>query len=190
MLQEVMLKKLKSGGSASDVHTETDRQECLQLLAQFLRFLQAWSTVGSDEIKSLEWFLVEIWWFRLDHFNSHDTQGPDIDLGTILLLLDNLGSHPVRSTHHGSTLRFRLGELGAESKIGCIELESISAVGYIVLTDFDITTGVKKNIVGLDITVNDGLIVQMLQSTASLVVVSVNHSSWTVNLTSRQIVEI
>jgi hypothetical protein len=36
------------------------------------------------------------------------------------------------------------------------------------LTDLDVTTSIKKNVVTLDITVDDGLVVQVLKPTASL----------------------
>jgi len=113
-----MLKEFGGGSSASDIDAETDRQECLQLLAQFLGLLQAWRTVGGDQVQGLQGLLVEVRWFGLDHLNSHDTQGPDVNLRAILLLLDDLGSHPVRGTDHSGTLGLGLGELSAETKVG------------------------------------------------------------------------
>lgn len=122
VLQEVVLEKLFGGGSASDIDAETDRQECLQLLAQFLGLLQAWSTVGSDQVQGLQGLLVEVRGLGLDHLNCHDAKGPDVNLRAILLLLDDLGSHPVRCTDHGGTLGLTFGELGTETEIGCDRL--------------------------------------------------------------------
>jgi len=113
-----MLKEFGGGSSAADVNTETDGQESLQLLAQLLGLLQAGGAVGSDEVQGLERFLVEIRGLGLDHLNGHDAQGPDVDLRAVLLLLDDFGSHPVRSANHRSTLRLGLSELSTEAKIG------------------------------------------------------------------------
>jgi hypothetical protein len=61
-----------------------------------------------------------------------------------------------------------------------------------MLTDLDIATGIKKNVVTLDITVDNILCVQVFQATASLSNVNSHEGqeSWFVCLTSRQIVEI
>ncbi len=124
MLQEIMLKKLNCGSSAPDVDTETNRQECLQLFAQLLRFLQAWRTISGNEIKRFQGFLVEIWGFGLDHFDSHNTKRPNVNLRAVFLLLDNFRSHPIRRSNHRGTFRLGFGELGAETKIGCVLLAS------------------------------------------------------------------
>jgi hypothetical protein len=58
-------------------------------------------------------------------------------------LLDYLGSHPVRSTNHGGTLALGLGQLGAETEI----------------SDLDVADAVEKDVVTLDITVDDVLAV-------------------------------
>ena len=118
MLQEVMLKEFKGRGSASNVDAKTDGQKGLQLLAELLGLLEAWSTVGCDQVECLERLLVEVGRLRLNHLDRHDTEGPDINLGAILLLLHNLRGHPVGGANHGSTLRFVRGELSAKSEIG------------------------------------------------------------------------
>jgi hypothetical protein len=118
VLQEVMLKKFGGRGSASDVDAEANGQESLQLLAQLLRLFEARCTVCGDQVQGLQRLLVEVGRLGLDHFNCHDAQGPDINLRAILLLLDDLGSHPVRGTDHGGALRLGLGELSAETEVG------------------------------------------------------------------------
>jgi hypothetical protein len=112
-----MLEKFIRTCSATDVNAETDRQERLKLLAKFLRLLQSRCTVGSNEVESLERFLIEVGWLRLDHLNGHDTKRPDINLWTIFFLLNDFRSHPVRSSDHGGTLGFTLSKFGTESKI-------------------------------------------------------------------------
>jgi len=152
MLQEIVLQEFSSRGSASDVDTETNRQESLEFLAEFLRVLEAWSTVRSDQVECLEGFLIQIRWLGFDHLNRHNTQRPDVDLRAVLLLFDHFRSHPVWSTNHGCTLGLRLGELRAETEIG----------------NFDISPGIKKNVIGFDITMDDILCVQVLKSLAGL----------------------
>lgn len=120
-LEELMRQQLVGRGTATDVNAQAHTQESLEFLAQLLGLLEARRAVGRDEVQGLEGLLVQIWWFGLDHLNRHDAQGPAVHFRTILLLLDNLGSHPVRSANHGSTLALCLGELGTEAEISCAE---------------------------------------------------------------------
>ncbi len=155
-LEEVVLEEFLSTGSATDVDTKADGQEGLEVLAEALWVLQAWSSVGGDQVECLEWLLVKVWRLGLNHLNSHDTQGPNVDLWSILLLLDNLRSHPVRCTDHGGTLGFRLGELGTETEVG----------------NLDMSTRIEKDVIRLDITMDNTLLMQVIQSTAGLKKVS------------------
>ena len=150
--QELVSSKLLCSGSALDINTQADTQECLELLGQLLWLLEAWGSVCGDEVEGLQWLFVEVWWLGLDHLDGHDTQGPDIDLGTVFLLLDDFWSHPVRSTYHGGTLVAGVGQLGTETKIG----------------NLDIATGREKNVVGLDVTVNNLLRVEVDETLADL----------------------
>lgn len=117
VLQEVVPAKLFRGRTALDVDAQAHAQERLQLLGQLLGLLKSGSAVGCDQVESLEGLFVQVWWLGLDHFDCHDAEGPDVDLGAVLLLLDDFGCHPVRRTDHGGTLRALLGELGAETEI-------------------------------------------------------------------------
>lgn len=124
--QENVSQQFSRIGSAPDIYTKTDAQKRLQLLTQLVRILQSRCSVGGNEVESFKWFFVEIWRFRLDHLDGHDTKRPDIDFGTILLLFDDFGRHPVGSANHGGTLRFGLGEFGTEAKVSWVELVCIS----------------------------------------------------------------
>lgn len=128
MLQKIVLEKLVGRSPALDIHAQTDGQESFQLFTELLWLLEAGCAIGSNEIKSFERLFVQVGWLGLDHLNCHDTQGPDINLGTVLFLLDDFGSHPVRRANHSGSLRFGLCEFGAEAKIGlCLVSSSYSA---------------------------------------------------------------
>jgi hypothetical protein len=116
-LQEVMANQLARASSRLDINAKAHRQESLELLGQLVRLLETRRTVRSDKVKSFEGLLVQVRRFRLDHLDSHDTQRPDVNLVAILLLLDDLGRHPVRCSDHGCALGALFGELGAETKI-------------------------------------------------------------------------
>lgn len=147
-----MSQQLVSSSTASNIYAKTNAQEGLELLAQLLGLLQARCTVGGNQVESLEGLLIEIWGLGLDHLNSHNTQRPAVNLGSILLLLDHLGRHPVGCTDHGGTLALRLSQLGTEAKV----------------SDLDMSDTVKQDVVTLNITVNDVLAMKMGQSLASL----------------------
>lgn len=117
-LQEVVREEFSRSGSALHIHAEANGQKGLEVLAQFIGFLQSRSTVGCDEIESFEWFFIQIWRFGLDHFDGHDAQRPDVNLWSILFLLHNFRCHPVRGSNHGGTLALLLCELGTEPEVG------------------------------------------------------------------------
>jgi hypothetical protein len=117
MSEEIVLEEFVGRGSAPNIDAETDRQESLQLLAELLWLLETRCTISSNQVQCLQWFLVEVGWLRLDHFDGHDTQRPNVDLGAILLLLDDFRSHPVRCTDHSGALGLGFSELGTETKI-------------------------------------------------------------------------
>lgn len=99
-----MRKQFVSSGTAAHVDAQANAQEGLELLAKLLRLLQSWGAVGGNEIQRLQRLLVEVRWLRLDHLDRHDTERPAVDLGTILLLLDDFRGHPVWCADHGGTL--------------------------------------------------------------------------------------
>jgi hypothetical protein len=138
-----VFEQLICAGSAPNVDAETDGKESLQLFAKFFRFLQPGRAIRGDEIERLEWFLIEVWGLGFDHLNCHDSKRPDINFRTVLLLLDDLRCHPVRRTNHSGTLRFGFCKLCTESEISCNMLVGDCWEGTILLTDFDISSGVQ-----------------------------------------------
>lgn len=154
-----MSEKLVGRSTATDVNAETDTQEGLEFLAQLLGLLQAGGAIGGNKVQRFQGLLVQVRRLGLDHLNSHDTQRPTVNLGTVLLLLDNLGCHPVRGTHHGGTLALGLGKLGTKAKV----------------SDFDVADTVEENVVTLNITVNDVLAMQVGQPLASLQTISISE---------------
>lgn len=117
MLQKLMSSKFFRCCSRLDVYAQTDTQECLQFFAQLLGLFQSRRAVCRNEIQRFQRLFVQVRRLRLNHLNRHDAKRPDIDFGAILLLLDDLGSHPIWRADHGSTLRSLFRELGAEAKI-------------------------------------------------------------------------
>jgi hypothetical protein len=117
-LEEVVAHELGCAGSRLDVDAQADGQEGLELFGELVGLLEAGCAVGRDEVQCLQRLLVQVRWLGFDHFNRHDTKGPDIDLVAVFFLLDNLGRHPVRCADHSSTLGSLLCKLGAESEIG------------------------------------------------------------------------
>ena len=111
------LQQLARVGSTSDVDAETHAQETLELLTQRLWFLQRRRAIGCNQVQRLERFFVQIRRLVFNHLDRHDTERPNIDFGTVFLLLDDLGRHPVGCTHHSCSLRLLIGELGAETEI-------------------------------------------------------------------------
>lgn len=149
-----MGEELVGGSAAVNIDAEADAQESLELLAELLGLLETRGSVGGNKVEGLEGLFVQVGGLRLDHFDGHNAQRPAVNLRAILLLLDHLGCHPVRGADHGSALVLVLGELGAEAEI----------------SDLDVANTVEENVVTLDITVDDALVVQVGQTLASLLV--------------------
>lgn len=138
MLQKLMLAQLLGRRARLDVHAQAHAQETLELLAQLLRLLEARRAVRRNEVERLERLLVEVRRLRLDHFNRHDAQGPDVHFVAVLLLLYDFRCHPVRCADHGGALVALLRELGAEAEIG----------------DFDGAARGEEHVVGFDVAVD------------------------------------
>lgn len=153
MLQKLMLAELLGGGATLDIDTEADAQERLELLGQLLGLLEARGAVGGDQVQSLEGLLVEVRRLGLDHFDRHDAEGPDVDFAAVLLLLDDLGRHPVGRADHGGAFGALLGEFGAEAEVG----------------DFDCASRGEEDVVGFDVAVDDVLAVEVDEAFAGLV---------------------
>lgn len=151
-LQEFVGEELISGSAALDIDAKAYAQERLEFLAELLGLFETGGSVGSNKIEGLQGLFVQVGGFRLNHFNGHDAQRPAVDLRAILLLLDHLGCHPVGSANHRGALVLVFGQLGTEAEIG----------------DLDVANTVEENVVTLDITVDDALVVQMGQTPASL----------------------
>lgn len=117
-LEEVVAHELGCAGARLDVDAQADGEEGLELLGQLVGLLEAWGAVCGDEIECLQGLFVEVWRLGFDHFDGHDAQRPDVDLIAVLLLLDDLGCHPVRCADHGCTLGSLFSKLCAESEIG------------------------------------------------------------------------
>ena len=122
MLQEVVPTELLSGGAALNIDAKTDTQESLELLGKALGLLKSACAVGCDEVESLLGFLVKVWRLGFDQFDGHNAERPNVDLRTVFLLLDDFGCHPVGRTNHGGALGALLGELGAETEIGDLDV--------------------------------------------------------------------
>jgi len=152
MPQELMNSELLSSSTTLDVDAETDTQESLEFLRQLLRFLESRGTIGGDQVERLQRLFVQVRRFTFDHFDCHDAEGPDVDFRAVFFLLDDLRRHPVGCTDHGGTLGTLLCQLGAEAKIG----------------NLDISSGREKDVVGLDVSMDDVLRVEVDESLASL----------------------
>lgn len=154
--QKLMLDQLLRTRSTPDIHTKTHAQKSLQILTQLLRVLKSRRSIRRNQIQRLKWLLIKIRRLSLNHLNSHDSQGPDIDLWAVFFLLDDFRRHPVGCSDHSCALGFRFGELGAEAEVG----------------DFDVAAGVEENVVGFDIAVDNVLLVEVVKAEAGLGIVS------------------
>ena len=69
-----MRQKLLRRSPTANIHAKTHAEKRLEFLAQLLGLLETRRAIGGNEIQSLERLLVEIWRFRLDHFDCHNPQ--------------------------------------------------------------------------------------------------------------------
>jgi hypothetical protein len=118
-LEEVVAHKLGRTGTALNVDTETDGKESFEFLGQLVGLLEAGCAVCGDKVEGFQGLFVKVWRLGLNHFDGHDTQGPDVDLVAVLFLLNDFGCHPVGCADHSCALGSLFGELGTETEIGC-----------------------------------------------------------------------
>lgn len=62
---------------------------------------------------------IEVWGLSFHHFNSHNTERPNIYFGAISFPCDHFRCHPVWSPNHGAALALLWGDLSTETKVGC-----------------------------------------------------------------------
>jgi hypothetical protein len=77
-----------------------------------------------------------------------DTQGPDVRLEAVPILLDDFGGHPEWRTNECVALRLDVGQLGRNAKVGQLDFASLR----------------KQDIGGLDISMDLALLVQVLDA--------------------------
>jgi hypothetical protein len=138
------------------VNLERKSEEVSEYRRQCVLLLDCWCSVCRNEPQRAERALVEVRGLSFNHFNGHDTKRPDVDLAAILLSGYDLWCHPVGGADHGRSLVVVLVDLRAESEISCIMLE-----GWVIdkdsLTEFDVAFKREKNVIRLDISVDDAL---------------------------------
>jgi len=61
------LQQLSSSSSTLHVDTQANAEEALEFRTQLVGLLERGSSVGGDEVESLERFLIEVGRFVLDH---------------------------------------------------------------------------------------------------------------------------
>eukprot|EP00047_Mylnosiga_fluctuans_P001701 m.221524 g.221524 ORF g.221524 m.221524 type:complete len:498 (+) comp10604_c0_seq1:1523-3016(+) len=152
LAQEGVLQELGCARAAVDVHLQALVQEILEDVGKILRVLQLGRAVGGNQIQRAEGILVEVRRLALDHLDRHDAQRPDVDLRAVLLPRDDLGGHPVRRAHHGGPLRRLRRQLRAEPEVG----------------ELDIARHAKKDVITLDIAVDDRVRMQELEGLQAL----------------------
>lgn len=68
---------------------------------------------------------VTQWGFAVGQLHSCDTQRPDIGLEAVAVLLNHLWGHPERCSDKSVSLRFDVGQLGRNSKIGELDFAGL-----------------------------------------------------------------
>ena len=79
----------------------------------------------------------------LCQFHGCDTQGPDVGSKVIASLLDHFRSHPKRGANKGHALRFHVGELGGNTKVGQLDL---TLVGEEDIGSFDVSMDFARRV--------------------------------------------
>lgn len=78
-----------------------------------------------DEISYPQRVFIEVWGLSFHHFNSHDTQRPDIHFRAIGFPCDHLRSHPIGSPNHGAAFALLWGDLSTKTKVGCMIIKEL-----------------------------------------------------------------
>ena len=134
------------------VHFEAFVEEVLEDGGQLVPLLDLRLPVGGDQVERPQGVLVEIRRLSLDHLDGHDPERPDVHFGSVVLSGDHLRSHPVGRPNHSRPLVLLRGDLGTEAKV----------------CQLDLAVHPQKDVVGLDVPVNDVALVQEVESLKNL----------------------
>jgi hypothetical protein len=116
------LQQIMRTGTLLGVNLESEVEEVLEGGRQVVLLLDRRCAVGRDQIERAQRRLGQVRRLAFNHLDSHDAQTPDVDLATVLFACDNFRSHPVGRANHGRTLHVGLVDLGAEAKIGELDV--------------------------------------------------------------------
>lgn len=138
------LEEERRRGSGFHLHLEARVEEILEERRQLLSLLDLRFSVRGDEVERSQRVLVEVGRLAckgaksvapkanarpslphpdainkqtFDHFDGHDSQGPDVHLGAVLLAGHYLGRHPVRGSHHRRSFVLLGRDLCAKAKV-------------------------------------------------------------------------
>lgn len=148
---EGVLEQLLNGPSFLDILLQAPGHKVAVVLRK-LHFVQSVCVLGGNEIHGFQGRQSQVWWLTLSQLHGDHTHRPDIDQLIVELLLDQLGSHPGWSAHHGLAVLLFLGELDSEAEV----------------SHFDSAIFVHQNVVALQVPMDLLQAVQSIQALQNL----------------------
>lgn len=145
------MQQFYSASSLSGVPHQHLVQESLQLWRNLL-VLELGRRHVTDPSHGLQRRFIEKRRFSINHFNYHDSQGPNVDFRPIRKSGDDFWTHPVGRPHQRLSLRQLMRDLGAEPEVG----------------QLDIAVSSQQDGVRLDVSMNDALRVKVGQGLETL----------------------
>jgi hypothetical protein len=130
-----VLQQLFRRGPAIRILNQALCYEVLECLAEFLAF-ETGRRRFRDVEEHLHWVGARVRGFSIGHLHGRDTQRPDVSLEVISSLLDHLGRHPERGPDKSVALRFDVGQLRCDPKVGQLDF---AGLGEKDVGGFDIT---------------------------------------------------
>mmetsp|Transcript_6196 Transcript_6196/g.10094 ORF Transcript_6196/g.10094 Transcript_6196/m.10094 type:complete len:286 (+) Transcript_6196:177-1034(+) len=151
--EEGMLEELSARGALVRHHAGALLDKVLELGRHRIRIFVRRSSLGHNQKESAHGGgFVHVGRLAFAHLDGHHTGAPDVDLDTVGFGLDDLGGHPVGRSDDRQSLCLLL-----------VQLCSISEI-----SDLDATVEGDHDVVGLDITMDDLLFVQVAETSDGL----------------------
>ena len=121
------LKQLARTRALVGIHTRTLVNKIFEQVRELVGLLEWAAAFGGDQEQRLDGRLLHVRRLTFDHLLRHDTEAPDVDLGSVLLRSNDLGCHPVRGADDACALGLGGRQLRSEPKVGCDWAASWSA---------------------------------------------------------------
>lgn len=162
------LMKLRSSGSFDDVPNKARAQEVYELPGKCIGVLKCRCASCNNQFLCSQRILVEVWWIFFNQFDRNDTKGPNIHRRGAMSVCNHFWRSPIWIVICIQRVRLEIHKAGRQTKFGWTKIHTrqkshIHKRESGKLTKLKTTFTIQEDIPGVQVSMHDVQIMQMLQ---------------------------